>query len=413
MYAEARTAGFVHEAALRRELTAQLGVEWTSVHNGIADIDGVSTEVLDAFSRRSREIDDQVQAWGADTAAARQSAAVQTRKAKDYDVTPDQLAPEWRRRAERLGLARPAIRRLLDRVTPTPLDRSAWRSILNELAGRQGLTAQLISIATTSSERRGARRGATLNEIDACADAFLADQRTVALAGAAANRRQDIIRLRDGRVVRALGDAPRFSTRSVLAAERQVIELALQRRGDRCGVADPSTIEAALTSRPSMGPDQAEMVRRITAGGAGVDDVVGPAGTGKTFALDAAREAWQAAGFQVVGAAIARVAARNLQESAGIESTSVASLLEDLRRGGAFGLSSRTVVVVDEAAMLGTHQMAELIDRASTARAKMVLVGDHRQLPEIDAGGTFSALANRLDPFSSRRTVANSIQPID
>jgi conjugative relaxase-like TrwC/TraI family protein len=91
LYAEARTAGFIHEAVFRRELSERLGVSWTEPRNGIAEIEGVARAAIDAFSRRKAEIDAQVEAWGWDTAAARQSAAVQTRARKDYDVTPDQL----------------------------------------------------------------------------------------------------------------------------------------------------------------------------------------------------------------------------------------------------------------------------------------------------------------------------------
>ncbi|MEO6349036.1 MAG: AAA family ATPase, partial [Candidatus Limnocylindrales bacterium] len=79
-------------------------------------------------------------------------------------------------------------------------------------------------------------------------------------------------------------------------------------------------------------------------------------------------------------------------------STSVAALLGELRRGPEWGFSPSSVLVVDEAGMLGTRDLAELLTHAATARAKVVLVGDHHQLPEIDAGGAFRALVARTDP---------------
>jgi ATP-dependent exoDNAse (exonuclease V) alpha subunit len=72
------------------------------------------------------------------------------------------------------------------------------------------------------------------------------------------------------------------------------------------------------------------MVRRLTTSGAGVEVVVGKAGTGKTYALDAAREAWEASGLQVTGVALAARAALELEESAGIRSTTLARLLGQL-----------------------------------------------------------------------------------
>ena len=119
-------------------------------------------------------------------------------------------------------------------------------------------------------------------------------------------------------------------------------------------------------------------------------------GPGKTFALAAAREAWEASGHVVVGAALARRAARELEDDAGIPSTSVAALLDEARRRPYTALPRRAVLVVDEAGMVSTRQLAELVDHAERRRAKLVLVGDHRQLAEIEAGGAFRALASRL-----------------
>jgi ATP-dependent exoDNAse (exonuclease V) alpha subunit len=116
--------------------------------------------------------------------------------------------------------------------------------------------------------------------------------------------------------------------------------------------------------------------------------VVGNAGTGKTFAL-AACEAWEAAGLPVLGAAVARRAARELQSGAGIASTSVAAQLAGRP------LPAGAVLVVDEAGMVGTRQLAGLVDLVDRAGGKLVLVGDHRQLPELEAGGMFRGLVRR------------------
>ena len=96
-----------------------------------------------------------------------------------------------------------------------------------------------------------------------------------------------------------------------------------------------------------------------------------------------------------IGASLARRAARGLEESAGIPSTSLAALLHKL--DGRPRASRRTVLVVDEAAMVSTRQLAELVGHVARSRAKLVLVGDHHQLPELEAGGAFRALATRLE----------------
>src|SRR5207245_5358661 len=78
--------------------------------------------------------------------------------------------------------------------------------------------------------------------------------------------------------------------------------------------------------------EQAAMVRQVATSGAGVEVVVGPAGAGKTVALAAARAAWKAAGVPVTGVAVAAIAARVLEDGAGIRASSLARLLTDVHR---------------------------------------------------------------------------------
>ena len=144
------------------------------------------------------------------------------------------------------------------------------------------------------------------------------------------------------------------------------------------------------------------MVRRLMLDGDGVAVVIGQAGTGKTYALAAAREAWEGSGYRVIGAALARRAAIELEDGAGIDSRSVAALLEGLRTRPWRALPRRSVLVIDEAGMVPTRALAEIIEHVERACAKLVLVGDDRQLPEIGAGGTFGALARRLPAIELR-----------
>ena len=78
-----------------------------------------------------------------------------------------------------------------------------------------------------------------------------------------------------------------------------------------------------------------------------------------------------------------------------VRSQTLHNLLDELRSGKTT-LGGRDVVVVDEAGMIGSRQMAELLERAGEAKAKVVLVGDSRQLQPIDAGGAFRTLSNEL-----------------
>jgi hypothetical protein len=137
------------------------------------------------------------------------------------------------------------------------------------------------------------------------------------------------------------------------------------------------------------------MVRDACQGGQGVALVVGRAGTGKTFTLGMARHAWQLDGYRLLATAPTGIATVSLEAEGFEEVATCDRLLADLDRGTEW-LDGRTVLVVDEAGMVGSRKLARLLEHAHQARGKVVLVGDDRQLSAIDAGGGFRALRHRL-----------------
>jgi AAA domain/Transposase len=194
----------------------------------------------------------------------------------------------------------------------------------------------------------------------------------------------------------AARNARRYSTAELLAVEAELLSRALSgRHADLARVGDHE-LAAGLAAHPILSAEQAAMVRRLTSSGAGVEVVVGKAGSGKTTALAAAAAAWRAAGIDVTGAAVAARAAVALTDGAGIPAVTVARVLSH-RGNPTRGLPPGGVLVVDEAAMLGTRPLGRLLAAAEQARTKVVLVGDHHQLPELEAGGAFRALVHQLD----------------
>ncbi len=182
-----------------------------------------------------------------------------------------------------------------------------------------------------------------------------------------------------------------YSTQELLDLEHGLTVESARRMGEGAAIPAPELVKAAIDRRPSMTDEQVAMVCSLTGSGAGIELVRGYAGAGKTFALEAAREAWQASGVRVNGATIAGKAAEGLQAGSGISSITIARLLIDLRDG--HPLPRRGVLVIDEAGMIGTRLLHELAGHAALTHTKLVLVGDDAQLPEIEAGGSFAALA--------------------
>jgi len=401
LYVNAKTGGYLYQAQLRAELTRRLGVEWGPVRRGQADLAGIPTGVLRAFSRRRAEIEERMAERGERSSRAAQVAALDTRRAKDYSVAAETLREEWRERARTLGLNPEQLRDLLGRARARELDPVAVTAVGEELTGPEGLTGRRSTFTRRDVVQAWCERlpqGADVDVVEGLADQLLAGERVVPLAADVSGlTHSDVVRRADGRVVPATAEERRYSTPELLALERRIIDGSRARRDEQTGTVAADRVEAVLSARPELSTEQAGMVRRLLRGGEGVQVVVGPAGTGKTFALDAARAGWEAEGYRVIGAALARRAARELQDGAGIPSTSLAALLAELREGGERGLlaDGRSVLVVDEAGMVGTRMYGELLEHAARAQTKVVLVGDHRQLPEIDAGGVFRGLLAR------------------
>ncbi len=186
----------------------------------------------------------------------------------------------------------------------------------------------------------------------------------------------------------------RFTTREMIEAEQRLYRAAdLMAQKDLHEVSDRER-EAALARAERRGlvlsGEQAEALAHVT-DGRDLGLVVGYAGTGKSAMLGVAREAWEAAGYEVRGAALSGIAAENLEGGSGIASRTIASMEHGWGQGRDM-LSSRDVLVIDEAGMVGTRQLERVLSHAREAGAKVVLVGDPQQLQSIEAGAAFRSI---------------------
>ncbi len=109
LYVEALTAGYLYQAHLRSELTERLGVAWSPLHRGAADVKGVDPEVIVAFSSRKVEIERHLTERGLSGPRARRIAVAATRPAKDSQAGLHELRRQWIERASALGLDVEAI----------------------------------------------------------------------------------------------------------------------------------------------------------------------------------------------------------------------------------------------------------------------------------------------------------------
>jgi conjugative relaxase-like TrwC/TraI family protein len=370
IFEHARTAGFIYEAHLRHELTRRLGIEWGQAEDGVANIRGFSPEEMRRFSTRRAEI--LAAAGEGASARAMQIATLETRQTKDRDLTTESLREAWRAKGAEIGLDREAIGARLG----------------HELPGEAVLTVQQIERSVTEHashfDRRDAIRavaenlphGAPASEVEELADAFLASGSVIEIA--------------------VTPRGPRFTTERIWQLEQQALAVAgRMHAAEGVATVDPIRMCRVLDACPSLKADQRAMVERLLGGGAGLEVVIGEAGSGKTYATVAAAAGWASVGYELQVAAPTWRAA-NVLRAEGLPATTVAGLLGRLDAGEE-RLRANTVLLVDEAGMVDSASLARLIDHAHEARAKLVLVGDPAQLSEVEAGGLFAAIAKRSE----------------
>jgi conjugative relaxase-like TrwC/TraI family protein len=386
LYAQLMAADHLYLAAERAALTQRLGVRWGPVdeRSGAAEIIGLDDRTLiERFSKRSEQIDQWLDTHGLSGIKASSAAAVATRAPKDYRESEESVYARWGAELAEQGVGERQLAAVCSGGRGRPATRTELAAALDGLAGLDGLTGQASTFTRTDVVDALAKRlpvapsaQEALTQVEAAADRFL-EERAVRVA-------------RDQRL-----GVDRFSTPELLRLERHLVDGATGRTGEGCAVVRSELVRQVLDRHASAGEDQVAMVRDLTQGGAGVAVVIGRAGSGKTWALGLAREAFELDGYRVLGCAPTGIATVGLAEEGFTDARTVDRLLLDLQ-GGRVELDGRSVLVVDEAAMVGTRKLAPLLGQAERAGAKVVLVGDDRQFASIQAGGGFRALRLRL-----------------
>ncbi|MGH9228316.1 MAG: MobF family relaxase [Acidimicrobiales bacterium] len=389
LFRAARAAGELFQTVLRGELTQHLGVEWRPGRH-VLEIAGVPQALCDWFSKRSREIESWLAATGTPgDAAGRQAAVLATRRGKP-EREQERFDAAWKAEAIAAGWG-PAQAEVLvasASARSIPGAGEVWRLPVET-------DGAVVDRAVDSEEWIGHVLRA-LTEHDSTFTRAQLVQAVAARIGegaTVATVERTVARVIGSDQVVPIGDeqTPRWTSLELLGVEQRLLDTAEQARSARRPV--PSRVVGGVLRRfPSMGEDQEQAVRVLAGSWDGVSVLVGPAGTGKTFALDALRQVFDAAGYQVAGAAPSAKAAHELQDGARIVSSTMHRLVGSWERG--FELpTARTVLVVDEAAMAGVRDLQRVVSGVVGAGGRVVLVGDYHQLPEVNAGGGFAALA--------------------
>ncbi|MDE3023736.1 MAG: relaxase domain-containing protein, partial [Pseudomonadota bacterium] len=366
------TAGALYRAELAenlREKGFQIEREGDSF-----GIKGVPDDLTKIWSSRHAEIKNAMKAAGTSGYLASIQASLQTRAAKG-EINRQEFMQDWKKQAAELGFTQKKAENLKNDSPGKVLNKPDADQILQSLTEQQSTFSSIQVLHEAAKAAQGA--GMTAKDAETFAEKALS--------------REDVIRLENQK-----GEV-RYTTREMLDLEKRMADTALKMKENTTHRISNQIIEEAVKGK-GLSDEQLAAIHHITHETGAIAAVEGWAGTGKSTMLNAAREAWEQAGYEVKGAALAGKAAEGLEQSAGIQSQTIHSLIKEIERGQAV-LDKKTVLVVDEAGMIGSRQMEKLVRACDKAGAKLVLVGDSKQLQAIDAGAAFRAIADKIGRF--------------
>ena len=400
-----RALGGLYQSVLRAELTHRYGIAWTDIANGQAEIAGMPRELLEAFSKRTRRVDDLLAAkiltfqetqgreptrW--ERAALCREAAADSRdpktgtgaeklserwadEARALGWTPDRLLHAMRTAAREAPTVAPGVR-VVDVVEALSTKGSTWT--------RADVLQAVCDLAPAVSHLAGSEWARTLDH--ACDQVIAA---CVTLDPSTTGP----VRAGDGRSIWIAPSEPHLTHPDVLAQEERILAFSATR-------GDPAT-SSATVDRAGLDALQADVAAAV-AGNARLVLVVGPAGTGKTTALARAATDLRFHHRPAFGVAPTAKAAKVLRDETGLAADTLAKLLHEWRTAqpaDRYRLPREATVIVDEAGMVGTQALDELCRLAVSQEWRLVLVGDPRQLHAVGRGGMFDELCRTGSPL--------------
>jgi conjugative relaxase-like TrwC/TraI family protein len=395
-----RMLGGLYQSLLRSELTARFGVDWAPIVTGQAEIVGAPKELLRAFSKRSAVIDQALTVKVAEfvgregrdpsrfeRAAMQREAAKDTRPKKSGNGVPG-LVTRWRAEAEAVGWTAEQLTEAVitaGRAQPEqPVARLTVEEVVESLGVKASTWCRADVLRAICDVQRPipdmpARRW--LDVLERAADRVV--EHCVDLDPATSSTRRGS----DGRSVWIEPTAPGLTSEAVLAEEEAIIAWAIHAQLDEPQPSTTVDVEGLDVFQGEAAPAVAGHDPLVLAAGA--------AGTGKTNALSRARQDLERHGRPVFGLAPTAKAARTLRDKTGIVSDTVAKLLHELARPDPdprYRWPAGATVVVDEAGMLNTAHLRQLVHLAESEGWRLVQIGDPLQLQAVGRGGLFDEL---------------------
>jgi len=402
-------AGMVYRGELAKSLRG-LGYDVEKTHDdGRFEIKNVPEKVLEEFSKRREQIEKVLENSYKSDAKAAERAALSTRVAK-VEHDRENLRETWKDASNSLGFdARQFVKLAQERQELKNEDLSneavvveggvPGKDVSQDYYVRDQVVLDASKDAVKFAAAKLGEREAVFKDDDLIKEAMQHAVGYVDLASV----EHAIKDLSKGKelIHAVLGKEKAWTSREAIYLESASSKIMKSGKGKTEQVGKRIEVKRHLESYGLL-KGQASAARLILQSKDRVVGVQGYAGTGKTFMLNSVREFAEAKGYEVKGFAPSATAANTLESEAGIESKTIARHLIEITKeigkaegkliGGKAPDLSKQIWMVDEASMKSNRDMYDFLRASEKTGAKVVLVGDVKQLPSVDAGKPFDVL---------------------
>lgn len=415
----------------------------------VREVAGISPQLIEAMSSRRAEIREVMAQMTAEFTAKHgrppsvketfeisSRAHAQTRKDKAEPRSLDEQLATWTPRIDAalraegsdipgdarglFAAAQQASKAARDHAlaTPRPTTPEAVDDLARQIIARVSTKRAVFDLVHIRPEAERSVRRYGLSET---AENTLVDDLVRAATSAQISTRIDAIdpvtepddmRRADGTSVYRRAFSEKFTTTAILDAETSLLEAA---RVDGGRVLDPAAVDVALLEQTANGvtlnDGQAHLVREMTTSGRMLQLALAPAGTGKTTAMSVLTKAWTESGGTVIGLAPSAAAAKVLGSSIDTSADTLDKLVWHIRGGAGTPpawmntIDANTMVIIDEAGMAGTGNLATAVEYLTSRGAQVRLIGDDQQLASPAAGGVLQNIATDVGALTLSEVV--------
>lgn len=419
MFKWTKTIGAAYRAELSR-LLAEKGFRFREAGRDQIEILGIDEELIETFSKRSRMIEELVGDRATTSGARKELAALSTRQSKEMLPTGAELEARW---MEEFGDQR-------DRIWEQALEAGQERTPAIDWAGHgptfdaggkhvgpaisDGPDLDPVPVAGEGPVARGASahlaHQSVIDRRELMRQSLIEASRVgIGIAEVEA----ELERLKKDGLLLALQSGRNAAWTTEHLMEREAAMLVACRRADERSFFRRESVRQALAAAEHLSEEQRAAVEGAISRD-GLSLIEAGAGTGKTTLAAAIRDAADRSGLKVVGLAPTWLAADELSRSIGVPAQAVAKWRHDREKSDGFArngahelprLGARTVLLLDEAGMLGTLDMAAVLTAAKAAGSKVIAFGDRRQLMAVSQGNPLALVAEELRQVETLTTI--------